>query len=516
MKKMLFAACGIALLALPATVSARWIEAKNTAFTVYGAGNEALISALSDDLSRYDAALRQELGVRDSAGKAPLTIYLVGTRKEAGRLASGSNDSNIAGWYNRHAEGGFAVSNLEGWAANAKSVSRSVLLHEYTHHLLNRYATIAMPAWLSEGTAELYSTMTFDANGQAIVGQFPQVRAKSMAQKNQLPIETLLFASPMQITNNVHREQFYNRAWLLTHMLHFDAVWKPRLAQYFAALNGGTDARQAAANAFGDFNALNAALDQYAKRPVQSRTIVVDGTAPPATTLRVMARVEAQLTHLRLERKAAGRDAGRLAVVQRDLATLAHGHGGDADVQYELAQAGSDLINARKSRGEGIDALRAQMQDALDKSLALRADHADANLLQGQLLMDQLRHQGSTDGNAWQCVRAAIQKSIAANGNNPIALKAYYESYIGERRPASQNAVSAIAKAFDMVPELSAVRVAYAWSLARAGDLAGAERAVQIMAFDPQDSGSGRMLAVQFAGMRKLQASAEVNPAMGG
>ncbi len=516
MKKMLFAACGIALLAFPATASAQWMEAKNAAFTVYGDGGEALISSLSDDLFRYDAALRQELAVSDRADKAPLTIYLVGTRKEAGRLASGSHDSNIAGWYNRHAEGGFAVSNLEGWAANAKSVSRSVLLHEYTHHLLNRYATSAMPAWLSEGTAEFYSTMSFDANGQAIIGQFPQIRANSMAKKNQLPIETLLLSSPMQISNNVHREQFYNRAWLLTHMLHFDAAWKPRLAQYLAALNGGADARQAAANAFGDFNALDAALDQYAKRPVQSRTVAVAGTAQTATTFRAMTSVEAQLVHLRLERKAAGRDASRLAVVQGDLATLAHVHGDDADVQFELAQAGDNLLSARKNRGEGIDALRTQTQGALDKSLALRADHAAANLLQGQMLMDQLRHQGSTDASAWQRVRASIQKSITANGNNPMALKAYYDSYIGERRPASKDAVSAIAKAFDMVPELSAVRVAYAWSLARAGDLAGAERAVQILAYDPQDSGSGRMLAVQFAGMRKLQAGGAANPAMGG
>lgn len=515
MKKMLFAACGIALLAIPATASARWIEAKNAAFTVYGEGDEALISALSDDLSRYDAALRQELGVSDGAGKAPLTIYLVGTRKEAGRLASGGNDSNIAGWYDRHAEGGFAVSNLEGWAANAKSVSRSVLLHEYTHHMLNRYATSAMPAWLSEGTAEFYSTMSFDANGQVIIGQFPQIRAKSMAKKNQLPIETLLFASPMQITNNVHREQFYNRAWLLTHMLHFDAAWKPRLAQYLAALNGGTDARQAAVNAFGDFDVLNAALNQYAKRPVQSRTIAVAGSARSATTLRAMTGVEGQLAHLRLERKAAGRDAARLAVVQGELATLAHAHGDDADVQFELAQAGDNLLSARKNLGEGIDALRAKTQAALDKSLALRADHADAHLLQGQMLMDQLRNQGSIDTNAWQRVRGAIQKSIAANGNNPMALKAYYDSYIGERRPASDDAVSAIAKAFDMVPELSAVRVAYAWSLARAGDLQGAERAVHILAYDPQDSGSGRMLVVQFAGMRKLQDGGAAKPAMG-
>lgn len=389
-------------------------------------------------------------------------------------------------------------------------------LHEYTHYLLNRYAIIAMLAWLSEGTAELYSTMTFNANDQAMIGQFPKIRAISMAKKNQLPIETLLFASPVQITNNVHREQFYNRAWLLTHMLHFDGVWKPRLVQYMADLTDGTGARQAAANAFGDLNALNAALDPYAKRYVQSRTVAVAGTGRPAITLRVMTSVEAQLTHLRLERKAAGRDAGGLVVVQGGLAMLAHGHGDNADVLYELAQAGSYLISARKSRGEGIDALRAQPQDVLDKSLALRADHADANLLQGQLLMDQLRHQGSTDTYAWQRVRAWIQKSITANGNNPMVLKAYYDSYIGERRPASPEAVSAISEAFCIVPELSAVRVAYAWSLARAGDLERAKHAVTILTYDPQESGSGRMLAVQFAGMRKLQASAAANPAVGG
>lgn len=516
MKKMLSAACGIALLAFPTIASAQWVEAQSSAFTVYGEGSEALISALSDDLARYDAALRQQFSVQADGNKAPLAIYLVGSTKEAGRLASGTNDSNIVGWYNRHAEGGFAVSNLEGWAANSKSVSRSVLLHEYTHHFLNRYADNAMPAWLSEGSAEFYSTMSFDANGQAIIGQFPQIRASSMAKKNQLPIEILLFSSPMQITNKVHQDQFYNRAWLLTHMMHFDAAWKPRLAQYLAALNNGVDARQAAASAFGDFNALNDALDQYAKRPLQSRAIALASSSATPVRLRTMGSVEGQLVELRMERKAAGRNADRLAMVQRSLVIFSGNNGNDADVQFELAQAGENLISARKNRGEGIDAIRAQTQSALDKSLALRGDHAGANLLQGQMLMDQLRNQGSTDVHAWERVRVSIQKSISANGNNAMALKAYYDSFIGERRAASADAVSAMSKAFAMAPELPAVRVGYAWSLARAGDLSGAERAVRIMANDPQDSGSGRMLAVQFAGMRKLDSNKAASNAMGG
>jgi Flp pilus assembly protein TadD len=147
-------------------------------------------------------------------------------------------------------------------------------------------------------------------------------------------------------------------------------------------------------------------------------------------------------------------------------------------------------------------------EQALDRSLGLQGDHAAANLLSGQVAMDELRANGRNDEAAWQAVRDKIRMAIQVDSDNPMALKAYYDSFIGERRPASAEAVQAMARAFALAPELPSVRTAYAWSLARGGDLLGADRVMQKLALDPQSSSNAAMISVQFAGMRKLKSAA--------
>lgn len=502
MRKMLLAAWGGLCLAFSMPANAHGLSAHHESFTLYGEGGEGQMQAMAQDLARYDAALRQLFSVSSQEAQNPLDIFLVAKPKDAGRLATGQGGSDVAGWYSRHAEGSYVLASQAGWSAEPKSVARSVLLHEYTHHFLNRYDDEAMPAWLSEGRAEFYSTMTFDGSGRAVVGQVPAVRAGSMARKNQLPIEALLFSSPLELTNHVQREQFYNRAWLLVHMAEFRPEWGARLAQFRAALLAGADQR-VAAEAFGDLGALNAALDVYAASALASRSLDLSGAAA-GVRLTPLSAPQAEIIGLRMERNAAGRSADRLGVAYRKAGQLAARYPNEADAQFELAKTGDALRRAMRDRGPDAAALRAQIEQALERSLSLRGDHSAANLLSGLAAMDDLRMKGSSDPAAWQDVRAKIRLAMQNDSGNPMALKAYYESYIGERRTASKEAVRAVARAFALAPELPSVRTAYAWSLARDGDLAGAERVIQKLARDPQDNGSAAMLSVQFAGMRQL------------
>lgn len=507
MLKMLLAACGGVCLAFATPAFAEGFMAQHDHFHIQGEGRAEIVRDIAEDLARYDATLREVFAVDPQLPKNPLEIYLVAKSKDAGRLATGQSGSDVAGWYSRHAEGSFVIGSQDGWSAERKSTARSVLLHEYTHHFLNRYGDEALPSWLSEGLAEFYSTTTFDANGAAVIGEFPEMRARSMARRNELPIESLLFSSPLELTNKVHREQFYNRAWLLVHMTEFNPEWSARLAGYRAALRAGKDARKAAAS-FGDLKALNAALDAYAAGQFAIRTVRGGAAAAGAIRVATLTDVQARLAAVRVERSAAGRHVGRLTAAYERAARVAAQYPNNADAHYELAKVADALGRASKSRVQGAAALRMTREQALDRSLGLQGDHAAANLLSGQVAMDELRANGRNDEAAWQAVRDKIRIAIQVDSDTPMALKAYYDSFIGERRPASAEAVEAMARAFALAPELPSVRTAYAWSLARRGDLLSAEGVMQKLALDPQGSRYAAMISVQFACMRKLQSAA--------
>jgi hypothetical protein len=350
MLKMLLAACGGVCLASATPAFAEGFMAQHDHFHIQGEGSAAIARDIAADLARYDATLREAFAVDPQLPKNPLEIYLVAKSKDVGCLATGQRGSDVAGWYSRHAEGSFVIGSQDGWSAERKSTARSVLLHEYTHHFLNRYGDEALPSWLSEGLAEFYSTTTFDANGAAVIGQFREMRARSMARKNELPIESLLFSSPLELKDKVHREQFYNRAWLLVHMTEFKPEWSARLARYRAALRAGEEARKAAA-AFGDLQALNAALDAYSAGSFAIRTVRGSAAAAGAIRVATLTDVQARLAAVRVERNAAGRDVGRLTAAYERAARIVAQYPNNADAHYELAKVADALGRALRRCG---------------------------------------------------------------------------------------------------------------------------------------------------------------------
>jgi len=100
----------------------------------------------------------------------------------------------------------------------------SAAAHEYAH-LIARRQGLALPLWLSEGLAEVFSTVRIDA-GMAVVGTPPHARLRQLRAEKWMPLADLL---ALRDTNSLTTDQaslFYAESWALTHMLMLSPAYK--------------------------------------------------------------------------------------------------------------------------------------------------------------------------------------------------------------------------------------------------------------------------------------------------
>lgn len=111
-----------------------------------------------------------------------------------------------------------------------------VATHEYTHLLLGQTGG-AIPLWLNEGLAELYSTID-QAGGRILVGKAPPGRAETLRNDRWIDLDALLSVtheSPLY-NRKAHAGMFYAESWALVHMLSLDPAYRPHLSAMLDAL----------------------------------------------------------------------------------------------------------------------------------------------------------------------------------------------------------------------------------------------------------------------------------------
>ncbi|HMO73959.1 MAG TPA: tetratricopeptide repeat protein [Sphingopyxis sp.] len=477
---------------------ARWLRAETDSFIIYSEGNEKSLREFAETLQRFDSALRFLVGIGVEGEENRLPIYLLASAQDVSRLATGSRQGSIAGFYVAGSDGSFALANRQrdtGYAGT--SAAQQILFHEYSHHFMKRYVRAAFPAWFIEGFAEYYSTVEFNKEGKAEIGRPVYRRAYGLLQMPKVPAEKLLFERPSAMRNSGQMDVYYGRAWILTHMLYHNPARAGQLGTYMKDINAGTDPRQAAIDAFGDLAQLDRDLDRYIRAPLGYRTLRDATPVPTNITIAALPAVEDALMPLRLERMSARGNAERIAKVRDDLRRLAALHGDNAEVQYELAAA--EWAMDRDTRDP------AAVRAALDRALAAKADHVRANVMLGRLLLRDLHDKGADDEAAWREARRPIQLANRTDPNDPIPLYAYFRSFQPEGRRPPDIAIKALERAFALAPENIELRVANAFALANQGDFDTALKLAQTVAFDPHDTGQGERLLEQLENMRKIR-----------
>jgi hypothetical protein len=475
---------GLAMLASPA--EAKWLRADSNNFIIYSEGSEKDLRDFAEKLERFDATLRFRFELEGGKDPNPLTIYLVDSAADAGRLASGKGGSSIAGFYSPDPEGSFAVSNREGYVVKGTPQSQQTLFHEYTHHFMKRFLPGAFPAWFIEGFAEYYSTVDFTKEGQAQIGKIAYGRAYGLLTMPKVPAETLLFKRPLEMRNSGQMDVYYGRAWLLTHMLYNDRARSGQLGAYIGAINKGVDLKKAAADSFGDLAALDKDLNRYMNKPLTYRTTSdAIAVAGPITISALPAAQDAALPW-RLERLSASSD-DRMLKARDGLKKLTAQYPGDAGIWFELAMAEWGL--SKEVRNE------AAAREALDKALAIDAKHVRANVLLGEMLRHAAQEKEDASPADWNAARKPVILANRTNPDDPVPFLAYYASFVDQGIKPPPIAIDGLARAFHLGPENIGARMNYAFALAGDGKFDTAIQLAKIVAFDPHDDGGAELLS---------------------
>lgn len=192
MIQRLFCALAIAL-ATPGAAHAAWLEASSDHFVIYADDSEKDVRRFSDQLERYHAAMAFVTGIGQEVPSPSnrVTVFVVKTGSEVRRLMGGDNKF-VAGFYKSSAGRSIAVvSNITPGGAKL-DFSMTKLLHEYAHHFLLSTSGFPQPRWLSEGSAEFYSSASFFADGSVGLGQPAHHRAGELSYSLKVTAEDLL------------------------------------------------------------------------------------------------------------------------------------------------------------------------------------------------------------------------------------------------------------------------------------------------------------------------------------
>jgi hypothetical protein len=488
----LVAAVALGLAAQPAKGADRWLKADTKHFRIYSAGSQQQLEAFARKMEKFDAMLRAitRTPANDEALKLP--IFVLGSSDSVGALVK---DKFVAGFYAAEKYGSFAVANRERAESKLDLGGDAVLQHEYAHHFMFRNFASAYPAWYVEGFAEFVATAEFFENGSWNRGKPPYYRAYGLIAGQKLPIEKLLFGTPDKLPSEL-RDVYYGRAWLLTHMLYNDAGRRGQLTDYLKALAGGTPEREAA-KIFGDLTMLDKQLDRYLK----SRIVFYKGATPlqydGPLAVTTLDPVDSKLVVLSLRRRAE-RD---LVKTRNDLRALTTAAPANAGAWFELG-----LVEKALADGQETDAGKAagwaEAMAAADKALAADPAHGRANLLKAELLMAQLDLSDDTGTAAWKRVRTYIVKANRADNDDPAPLFIWYEAAIRQGLEPDKLASDGLAKAFELQPEATDLRVEYAFDLARQKRFAEAIRSIEFVVRNPHDSTRGAEILAQLTKMR--------------
>ena len=495
MIRILISAAAMAAALIATVAEARWLRSETDSFIIYSEGNEKSLREFASTLQRFDVALRLLLDVKEQGESNRLPIYLLASTGEVAKLYTGSRSSSFVGFYRTGRDGSFAVSHREnGGRSRGTSASQETLFHEYAHHFMKRYRTGAYPAWIIEGFAEYYSTIDFDKNGKALIGKPAYGRQYGLVQLPQIPVETLLATDPHSLKTVGQVDVYYGRAWLLTHMLFHDAPRAGQLVAYARAINAGTEAEQAARQAFGDLDQLDKDLAAYLRRPLSYRMTNDAIPVPAHIAVTALTPGEDAVIPLRLARLSARPRDDSDSAVRDSLRTLTATHAGDAAVWFEYAAAEWALDNDVRDL--------AAVRGALDRAIAIKPDHVRANVLLGELLMHQLDKQGDYADASWDKAREPVALAKRTDPDDPLPLYVYFQSFVDQGKRPPDMAIEGLEQAFRLAPENLELRVAHVFALANRGRFASAIKLAQSIAFDPHMGAQARPLLEQLLRMR--------------
>nr|WP_161593686.1 DUF1570 domain-containing protein [Parerythrobacter lutipelagi] len=468
------------------SASADWHVAESDNFVVYADDREKDIRRFAEYLERYHSALEYVLS-RDVPKPSPsnrLTIFVVGGQKDIREL---TGSSSIAGFYIPRASGSMAFVQDITFKSDYPSFTTIILLHEYAHHFLISSSRMSMPRWLSEGSAEFFSSASFNKDGSVKIGRDARYRAYELAGSNSVSVEELLDPELYEENRGDRRDDFYGRSWLLYHFLQFSDDRQGQLSEYAQLMAQGMSSLEAGQTAFGDLKSLERDLVLY---QMERRRAYLELPAEILTqtkvTLRKLPEGEAEMMPIRI-RSQHGVNEEKAQEIVLDAREVAADYPSDAGVLTALAEAEYDAGND--------DAAIA----AADKAIALDPSRTNAYVQKGYAMFRKAETADDRDA-AYTKAMKPLGALNRLENDHPVPLMYYYRSFAERGMEPPEDARHALERAAQLAPFDKGLWFQVAMMQAQEGKIELAGLSLAPLANDPH----GGALASRAATIRKL------------
>jgi tetratricopeptide (TPR) repeat protein len=284
-----------------------------------------------------------------------------------------------------------------------------VALHEYFHLVVN-HSGLALPIWLNEGLADIYSTLK-PAGRKLQIGDIMPGRLQQMQNSKWMDLNALLAVDPGSPYYNEREKTgiFYSESWALAHMLYFSNEYWKQFGEFLAQIRPGNSQAATFQRVYGKslqqvtddldqylrgtrFNGatLNVKLEKLAEEPdVRPAASLESGLALAELLTLTRKNSEAKAAYENLARENPSEPEvelawGRLAGMNFDRAEMRRHYAraielgvNDGQVYYDYAMA------LREGGGK-----EAEIAAALRKAVELKPDFPDAHYALGMYDMD--------------------------------------------------------------------------------------------------------------------------------
>ncbi len=226
----------------------RWLRLDSGNFTVFSNAGALTTRRIVGDLESLRATLSALSPDTELASPVPTTIYVF--KNDAAfrpyKPLYNGRPANFAGYFRSHQLGNYVA--VDG---NPAGEPQRLVYHEYLHEIL-RNNHPAMPLWLNEGMAELYSTFEVAA-GVAKIGLPIRSHLAELSGQRLMSLDQLraIRRDDRDYNEGTRQGLFYAQSWAIAHYLLIGNADRQRQTKSFLeALHEDVPEAEAFARAF--------------------------------------------------------------------------------------------------------------------------------------------------------------------------------------------------------------------------------------------------------------------------
>lgn len=216
----------LAVLAIPAFAApdAPWRLVRSEHFEIYAQASDQSARAILTWYEQLRAFFLQQSGWKNQSSNPVRVIVFASESEYQPYRLRATSDAYYVGSLDQD----YIV------MAGADPPDFATAAHEYAHLVL-RASSLQLPPWLTEGLAELYSTLRMDDRGTELGGPLP-ARLDALRRRAWMPLAdlTALSVASLQQAERSTVDLFYAESWALTGMLALSPTYAAGFQQLIA------------------------------------------------------------------------------------------------------------------------------------------------------------------------------------------------------------------------------------------------------------------------------------------